>query len=200
MCADYWVTLHDPVMGRTPQKPFEHGLRAQELRGLARHGSADGERRSVPEDRWSRCSWRTRRAAPAYLTADAETLRRGKIAFADKCAQCHSSKQPPAEIAADRAKVDAWYRESVLSRRLPDDNFLSDDKRYPVSQLGTNIARAVATNAIAGQHVGSSSRRRPTRSCRASGSSRASTTRAIPTSRSTSRCRAAAAATTGRRR
>ena len=55
----------------------------------------------------------------AYLTASADTLRRGKIAFADKCARCHSSKQPPAEIATDRVKVDAWYRESVLSRRLP---------------------------------------------------------------------------------
>ena len=28
-------------------------------------------------------------------------------------------------------------------------NFLSDDRRYPVSQLGTNVARAAATNATA---------------------------------------------------
>ena len=35
----------------------------------------------------------------AAITTDAAVLQRGKIAFADKCAQCHSSKQPPAEIA-----------------------------------------------------------------------------------------------------
>jgi hypothetical protein len=87
----------------------------------------------------------------SYLTANAETMRRGKLAFADKCARCHSSKQPPAEIATDRVKVDAWYRESVLSDDFLDKNFLSDDRRYPVYQLGTNIARAAATNATKGQ-------------------------------------------------
>ena len=85
----------------------------------------------------------------AMLTADAATLQRGKIAFADKCAQCHSSKQPPPEIAADLAKANAWYRESVLAPDFLERNFLSDDRRYPVSQLGTNIARAAATNATA---------------------------------------------------
>ena len=32
-----------------------------------------------------------------------------------------------------------------------DKNFLSDDRRYPVYQLGTNIARAAGTNAMKGQ-------------------------------------------------
>ena len=50
MCSDYWLTLHDPVNGRTPQKPFVHRERAQELRGLAQHRSAHGERRGVSED------------------------------------------------------------------------------------------------------------------------------------------------------
>ncbi len=86
-----------------------------------------------------------------HLTADADTLRRGKVAFADKCARCHSSKQPPQEIATDRVKVEAWYRESVLSPDFLDKNFLSDDRRYPVYQLGTNIARAAGTNPGAGQ-------------------------------------------------
>jgi hypothetical protein len=48
-------------------------------------------------------------------------------------------------------KVEAWYRESVLSPDFLDKNFLSDDRRYPVYQLGTNIARAAGTNAMAGQ-------------------------------------------------
>ncbi len=68
-----------------------------------------------------------------HLTASAETLRRGKVAFADKCARCHSSKQPPREIATDRVKVEAWFRESVLS---PD--FLEQElplRRPPLSGL-----------------------------------------------------------------
>jgi hypothetical protein len=39
----------------------------------------------------------------------------------------------------------------VLSNDFLDKNFLSDDRRYPVFQLGTNIARAAATNATKGQ-------------------------------------------------
>jgi hypothetical protein len=78
-------------------------------------------------------------------------VRRGKIAFADNCARCHSSKQPPADVAADATKAQAWYRESVLSDDFLDKNFLSDDKRYPVTLIGTNIARAAATNAMKGQ-------------------------------------------------
>src|SRR5262249_21720484 len=31
----------------------------------------------------------------AYLMADAETMNRGKTAFAEHCARCHSSKAPP---------------------------------------------------------------------------------------------------------
>ena len=89
-----------------------------------------------------------------HLTASAETLRRGKMAFADKCARCHSSKQPPQEIATDRVKVEAWFRESVLSPDFLDKNFLSDDRRYPVYQLGTNIARAAGTNAMARAGLG----------------------------------------------
>jgi hypothetical protein len=75
-------------------------------------------------------------------------LRQGKLAFAKDCIRCHSSKQPPADIAADRARADAWYREAVLADDFLDRNFLSDDRRYSVVELGTNIARAVATNAL----------------------------------------------------
>src|SRR5215510_9960102 len=37
----------------------------------------------------------------AYLTEDAESLRRGKLVFADRCARCHSSKQPPLPAGLD---------------------------------------------------------------------------------------------------
>ena len=77
-------------------------------------------------------------------------LERGKLVFADTCASCHSSKQPPAEIAADPEQAKQWYRQSVLSSDFLDHNFLSDDQRYPVTLIGTNAARALATNATQG--------------------------------------------------
>ncbi|MEH2255998.1 hypothetical protein [Nostoc sp.] len=24
MCSDYWTSLHEPLLGRTPQKPFDY--------------------------------------------------------------------------------------------------------------------------------------------------------------------------------
>ena len=148
MCADYWITLHDPVNGRTRQKPFDIAH--------ARANCADWR---ATEARMSNAEAFLKTLRPMYLkdapggaqmmATDAAVLQRGKIAFADKCAQCHSSKQPPAEIASDLAKATAWYRESVLAPDFLEQNFLSDDRRYPVSQLGTNIARAAATNATA---------------------------------------------------
>ena len=150
MCSDYWLTLHDPVNGRKPQQPFSMDYARKNCEDWrqteARMENAEAFLKTIAPMRLAEAP-----EGKAYLTADEETLRRGKTAFADKCARCHSSKQPPLEIATDRVKVEAWYRESVLSPDFLDKNFLSDDKRYPVYQLGTNIGRAAGTNAMAGQ-------------------------------------------------
>jgi hypothetical protein len=150
MCSDYWLTLHEPVTGGTKQKPFDidHARKTcpDFVATEARMANAEAFLKTVGPMHLSDAD-----GGRAYLTAGADTLHRGKIAFADKCVRCHSSKQPPAEIAADKAKADAWFRESVLADDFLDKNFLSDDKRYPVSLLGTNIARAAGTNALEGQ-------------------------------------------------
>jgi hypothetical protein len=149
MCSDYWLTLHDPVMGRKPQQPFVIDVarkNCEDWRNTeARMANAEAFLKILTP-----MYLKDAPGGAAHLTADADTLRRGKLAFADKCARCHSSKQPPREIATDRLKVEAWYRESVLSADFLEKNFLSDDRRYPVYQLGTNIARAAGTNATKG--------------------------------------------------
>jgi hypothetical protein len=90
-----------------------------------------------------------------YLTTDTDVLRQGKIAFADHCARCHSSKKPdnlpPPEDAEARKK--AW-RAFVLRDDFLADNFLSDDERYPCSELGTHIGRALTPNWDAGGGYG----------------------------------------------
>jgi cytochrome c5 len=89
----------------------------------------------------------------AYLTADAAVLTRGKIAFADNCASCHSSKRPDPMPANPEALKKAW-RELVQRDDFLKDNYLSDDERHPVSDLGTNAQRAMGTNAMAGETWG----------------------------------------------
>jgi hypothetical protein len=148
LCAGVWTTLQDPVYGlKRAQAPFDiqHARQASvpcneswtatvaRLEGLEAFlrtlgplhlGDADGGNQYVPKDE--------------------AVLSRGKIVFAENCARCHSSKQPP---AAYRGSTAQWFRDAVLREDFLQGNFLSDDAKYPVSEIGTNAERALATNA-----------------------------------------------------
>jgi cytochrome c5 len=152
MCSDYWTTLHDPVYGiARPQRPFDiaHAEKncADWRATSARMESAEAFLKTLGPMPLADAV-----GGKELATADTATLDRGKIAFADTCARCHSSKQPPADVAKDPAKAQEWYRQSVAAADFLDGNFLSDDKRYSAIELGTNIARAAGTNATRG-HV-----------------------------------------------
>lgn len=93
-----------------------------------------------------------------YLTKDKNKLNRGKIVFAENCAQCHSSKQPAlcqpgqpckeGEVTEKSAQYFAWMRNEVQKPDFLDGNFLSTDERTPISELGTNACSPLASNAI----------------------------------------------------
>ena len=97
-----------------------------------------------------------------YLTKDKALLTRGKIAFAQYCARCHSSKIPGAPANVDETNWDqywAWTKtddfktkmtETVMADDFLTDNYLSTDRRIPVTLLQTNACSPLATNAIAG--------------------------------------------------
>ena len=105
-------------------------------------------------------------AAPGgarYLVEDDATVTLGKRVFARTCAACHSSKlpAPPAGVTLFSPQWDAWARTADFTDRMtalvlaPDfqtDNYLSNDRRYPVSRIGTNACASLATNALRG-HV-----------------------------------------------
>lgn len=150
-CSDYWLTLHEPLMGRTPQRPFDIDKARKECEDWrnteARMADAEEFLKSIKP-----MHLKDAPGGEAFLTKDESVLERGKVVFASSCATCHSSKQPSEAIAIDPQKAKQWYIESVKSSDFLDHNFLSDDKRYPVTQLGTNAARALATNAMQG-HV-----------------------------------------------
>jgi hypothetical protein len=96
-----------------------------------------------------------------YLVESDDMVAQGKRAFARNCASCHSSKlpDPPAGVGLFSAEWDAWSRTGDFAERMtalvlrPDflvDNYLSTDRRYPVSRIGTNACAALATNAMRG--------------------------------------------------
>ncbi len=85
------------------------------------------------------------------LAREASLVPRGQEIFADKCAECHSNKQPP--YTTDKPgspERKRYFLDSVRSLDFRSGNTLSDDVRYSVKVLGTNAARALATNAIDG--------------------------------------------------
>lgn len=148
-CGDYWLTLHDPLLGRKAQKPFDIDTARKDCefwsKTEARMPDAEAFLTTLQPIYLADAP-----GGKAYLTQDQEVLTKGKKIFADTCATCHSSKKPPAEIAVDPEQAKQWYRESVLSSDFLDHNFLSDDQRKPVTEIGTNAARALATNAKQG--------------------------------------------------
>jgi len=85
------------------------------------------------------------------MTRDAKVLERGKVVFAENCARCHSSKQPPPSIDRNSPQYGKWMRNQVLKPDFLENNFLSTEERIPVTLVQTNAARAAATNAMAGQ-------------------------------------------------
>lgn len=106
----------------------------------------------------------------AYLSADAATLTRGKAAFGERCARCHSSKLPekaytffPNDGCVGKDYLKCWnaywdwtkteefkgeMNRLVLADDFLKDNFLSTELRVPVSLLETNACSPLASNAI----------------------------------------------------
>jgi hypothetical protein len=152
VCAGIWTTLHDPIYGlkraqapfdvrqaRQSSKPCDESWTATEaqLEGLEAFLRTMRPLRLVDAD-----------GGRQYLPNDEAVLRQGKIVFAENCARCHSSKRPPANFHGSETQ---WFREAVLREDFLDGNFLSDDQKYPVFEIGTNAERALATNAERGQ-------------------------------------------------
>jgi hypothetical protein len=151
LCAHIWTTLHDPVYGlKRAQGVFDPKQARQE-------DSACNEGWTATEGRMGGLEAFLRTLPPlhladadggaAYVPKDTGVLSRGKTVFAENCARCHSSKRPPQGYAGDAKD---WYRSAVMQDDFLTDNFLSDDERHPVSEIGTNIERAMASNATEG--------------------------------------------------
>ncbi|HTV03390.1 MAG TPA: hypothetical protein VMF13_22760 [Luteitalea sp.] len=149
MCSGIWLTRIDPVAGLTPQKPF----RMAEAREKCADWRNTEARMEAAEAFLTTIKPMHLADAPGgarYLSEPAEQVALGGQVFARECAQCHSSKQPPTPMSDPKARI-AWFEQAVTQPDFLTDNFLSDDARYSVRELGTNVARAMGTNAQQGQ-------------------------------------------------
>ncbi len=95
----------------------------------------------------------------SHLTTDEQKLTQGKTVFAENCARCHSSKQPPnlcmlgqpctsGQIIENSAEYFRWMRAEVFKPDFLDNNFLSTDRRVPITEMGVNACSPIATNSI----------------------------------------------------
>jgi hypothetical protein len=151
MFSEYWLTRHNRLIGLTPQKPFEISYaREHSIFWRATEERLDNIAAFFRKLKSFRLA--DAPGGQAYVTADSAVMTRGKEVFAESCAACHSSKQPPANIDPRSGEGKAWFRAEVMKPDFLENNFLSNDKRYPLTKIETNSARAFATNAKAG-HV-----------------------------------------------
>ena len=149
MFSEYWLTRHNRLLGLQPQKPFEIPY----ARKHSVYWQATAERVGNIAAFFRKLKPFHLADAPggkAYLTSDETVMSHGREVFAENCASCHSSKQPPAGIDPRSGDGKAWFRAALKEPSFLEDNFLSDDKPYPVTTIKTNSARAFATNATAG--------------------------------------------------
>jgi hypothetical protein len=142
--SQHWLQQHNALIGLTPQKPFSVKT-AQEnsVYWLATQTKFT----NIANFFMHLKSYRLEDAPGGadYLTKDDAVMTRGKIVFAENCAQCHSSKRPPAGVDAED-----WFRAEVLKPDFREDNFFSDDRRYPITKIQSNAARPLGTNAKRG--------------------------------------------------
>jgi hypothetical protein len=144
-----WLRDQNPLVGGLPQRPFEIAK--------AQTGSVYWQATATRIPNLASFLLKMNGphladapAGPAFLTTDAAPLQRGKIVFAENCAVCHSSKQPPATMDRSSQQYLSWMRSEVQKPDFLEDNYLSTDERIPVTIVQTNAARALATNATAG--------------------------------------------------
>jgi hypothetical protein len=158
-----WVTLHNPLFGYKSQKPFtladaEQGSVYWRATGrlmddLARYllkASGPMRLRNAP-------------GGQAHVKGAgvpwAPELAAGRRVFASHCIVCHSSKQPklfdetPASdvlrLLRDQGYKD-WAEREVERWEFWQENYLSTDRRLPISLVRTNANRSLASNGIEG--------------------------------------------------
>jgi hypothetical protein len=177
MASDEWIRHFMPLLGPTQKHGPVSPIKIADLRDVSSFWTAN-EAQTPALAAFFLASTQPDylKDAPggaAQLTANAQTLDHGKDVYAERCARCHSSKIPdlPESVAGGNCAgggngpqyLDCWnkywehtktpqFKEAMKAIvRTPDflkDNFLSSERRVPVTLLETNACSPLATNAL----------------------------------------------------
>ena len=142
--SQHWLQQHNALIGLRKQRPFSIATAQQNsVYWLA----TQNKFQNIAKFFMRLTAYRLEDAqgGQGYITRDDAVMTRGKLVFAENCAQCHSSKRPPSGVDAD-----AWFRQEVLKPDFRDHNYFSDDRRYAITKIKSNAARACGTNAKRG--------------------------------------------------
>jgi hypothetical protein len=150
MYSQHWLRQHNALIGLTDQKPFEIST-AQKNSVFWKSTETKFGNIAAFFEKLQPLYLKDAPGGAAFLTKDEAVINRGKLAFANHCAECHSSKQPESSLT-DPAARKAWFAKAIMQPDFLTNNFLSNEKRYPVTEIKTNAGRALGTNATRG-HV-----------------------------------------------
>ncbi len=144
MYQQHWLGQHQALLGLTPQKPFS--IKTAQENSVFWNATQE-KVGNIAKFFEVLTSYRLADAPGGgeFMTKDEALLTRGKTVFAENCAKCHSSKQPKQGEDADK-----FFAAEVMKPDFLTANFLSDERRHPVTKIKTNAARAFATNAKRG--------------------------------------------------
>jgi hypothetical protein len=149
--SQQWLQDHNVIVGGKPQRPFS----VAQAQKNSVYWQSTAQRAPNLAKFLMKMNGPRLADAPggkAFLAPDEKLLQRGKIVFAENCAKCHSSKQPPADSVKTQQQYLDWMRAEVQKPDFLDNNFLSTEERIPIDVVQTNAARALATNSTRG-HV-----------------------------------------------
>jgi len=144
-CFRILLTLHNRLIGLTPQKPFEslcagHSVfwRATEERwGILQHSSS-------PET----ISSRRPPGGQAYITGDSVVMTRGKEVFGGVVRLVIRANSRAKYRSAFR-EGKAWFRTAVMASDFLENNFLSNEQALSIDQDRDELRSRVWTNAKA---------------------------------------------------
>lgn len=157
--SEEWLRCHNAILGLRPSRP----MRVKEALENSSYWAATISQMPAMAAYLARAGQpMPLAAAPGgakYLTEPPEVVARGREVFAENCFACHSSKQPEGALRLPIEDVKRWSREpaylafaraEVGKPDFLENNFLSTDRRVPITVVGTNAARALQDNAKAG--------------------------------------------------
>lgn len=156
-----WVTLHNPLFGFRSQKPFKLAdARADSVYWRVTEHLMDDLAKYLVKASWP-MHLRDAPGGKAYVKGSglpwAQELAPGRRVFAAQCIVCHSSKQPRIFDETPDTRVlsllsnqeyQDWAQAAVNQPKFWQENYLSTDRRLPVSLVKTNASRALASNSI----------------------------------------------------